>query len=493
MGIISDEFDFMVGDEEYVAEGSLYDWCLKNGERGQLLIDEWNSEKNKTDFGMNTVMQEIMFNSVSKYWWTCKCCGRDFLMNPYQRTKIGQGCSVCGHIRSGVKNRLNAAKDGESFQDWCLKNGDFGKLLMSEWDSEKNEMGMDEISVKSGLKVNFICSTCGKPYKKTIPRRIYYGTGCDECKSSGSSFPEKYIYMALKQIYPDIISRGKAFGKIEYDICIPSKRFCIEYSGDYWHDGREERDNMKRELCADCGVKYLEIIEREKGSLWEICDDKIEFTRSDLKVLEQLNTIIEYIVKMLGNKLDEIDSEKTIFDANRVVYLPVDNCVAKTHPELVKEWIPEKNNGLTPDCFSAGSHKIIKFTCCNCGKDNEVSLHSRTKFRTACPHCGYSVFDGKIHKNSIKHSETADVMYPELLDEWLDELNDGHSLSEFTAGMGFEATWKCVKCGNIWIRKLHERIYDKTGCRKCGYNVFDGKIHKRGIKIKPQINNRAFL
>ena len=492
MGIISDEFEDMIGDEEYYAEGSVYDWCLHNRERGQLLIDEWNDEKNRSDFGMSTAMQEIMIDSVKKYWWICKGCGKEFSMSTYQRIVMGQGCSICGHIRGGIKNSLNAARDGESFLDWCLKNGDFGKLLMQEWDSEKNEMRMDEISINSRIKVDFICSTCSKPYKKQIFRRIQYGTGCKECKSSGSSFPEKYIYMALKQIYPDIISRGKAFGKVEYDICIPSEKFCIEYSGDYWHDGHEESDSMKRELCDEYGVKYLEIIEHEKGSMWDFSDARIEFTRSD-RIVDQLNLIIEYIVKMMGHTLNEIDLQKAIFDANRVVYLPVDNNIKKTHPELLKEWLPEKNNGLTPDCFSAGTKKIITFTCCNCGKDNDVSLHSRTRFRSACPHCGYSVFDGKIHKMSIKHSETADVMYPELLDEWLDELNDGHSLSEFTVGMGFEATWKCVKCDNIWTRKLRERIYDKTGCRKCGYNVFDGKIHKRAIKIKPQINNRAFL
>ena len=490
--MISDEFEDMIGDEEYCASGSIYDWCLHNGERGQLIIDEWNDEKNKDEFGINTVMQEIMFNSISKYWWTCKECGRDFLMSPYHRTKMSQGCYTCGHIKGGVKNRLNAALEGKSFKDWCLENGEFGKLLMSEWDDENNEMSMDEISINSGLKVNFICSICGKTYKKRIPRRIQHGTGCKECNSRGSSFPEKYIYMALKQIYPDIISRGKAFGKVEYDICIPSKRFCIEYSGGYWHDGREERDSMKRELCNEYGVKYLEIIEHAKGTLWDFSDDRIEFTRSD-RIVEQLNLIIEYIVKMMGHTLNEIDLQKTIYDANRVVYLPVDNNITKTHPELVKEWLSEKNNGLTPDCFSADSRKIITFTCCNCGKDNDVSLHSRTRFRSACPHCGYSVFDGEIHKMSIKHSETVDVMYPELLGEWLDELNEGHSLSEFTAGMRFDSTWKCIKCKNIWKRKMRDRLYDKTGCPHCGYNIFDKKIHKCAIKIKPKLNNRAFL
>ena len=160
MGTISDEFEFMFGDEDYYMDGSVYDWCLKNGERGQLLIDEWNDEKNKDEFGMNAVMQEIMSNSCSEYWWNCKSCGRDFLMSPYRRIKNGQGCGICGHIKAGKKKMLNAARDGESFLGWCLKNGDFGKLLIQEWDSENNEMGMDEISVNSRISANFICSTC---------------------------------------------------------------------------------------------------------------------------------------------------------------------------------------------------------------------------------------------------------------------------------------------------------------------------------------------
>ena len=116
MGIISDEFDFMVGDEEYVAEGSLYDWCLKNGERGQLLIDEWNDEKNKNEFGMNTVMQELMIDSVKKYWWTCKSCGRDFLMAPGVRILQYGGCE------KSWKNGMNDKTKQSRYCDNVIKS-----------------------------------------------------------------------------------------------------------------------------------------------------------------------------------------------------------------------------------------------------------------------------------------------------------------------------------------------------------------------------------
>ena len=39
--------------------------------------------------------------------------------------------------------------------------------------------------------------------------------------------------------------------------------------------------------------------------------------------------------------------------------------LAFTHPELIKEWHPEKNGQLTPLNFKAGSHKIVWWVCSN--------------------------------------------------------------------------------------------------------------------------------
>ena len=37
--------------------------------------------------------------------------------------------------------------------------------------------------------------------------------------------------------------------------------------------------------------------------------------------------------------------------------------LAETHPELVKEWHPNKNGDLSPEGFTAGSHKKIVWKC----------------------------------------------------------------------------------------------------------------------------------
>lgn len=68
---------------------------------------------------------------------------------------------------------------------------------------------------------------------------------------------------------------------------------------------------------------------------------------------------------------------------NKVV---LSNCVATTHPEIVKQWHPTKNERLTPlNCLS-GSKKKIWWICEN-GHEWNACLNNRTCNLSGCPHC----------------------------------------------------------------------------------------------------------
>lgn len=54
------------------------------------------------------------------------------------------------------------------------------------------------------------------------------------------------------------------------------------------------------------------------------------------------------------------------------------NDLATTHPELAKELIPEKNDGITAQDISAGSNIPIVWTCKTCGSEWTVTPNSRT-------------------------------------------------------------------------------------------------------------------
>ena len=63
-----------------------------------------------------------------------------------------------------------------------------------------------------------------------------------------------------------------------------------------------------------------------------------------------------------------------------------DNCLATTHPELVKEWHPTLNEELTPHNIVAGSHKKYWWLC-NKGHEWKISCSKRTFNKSSCPYC----------------------------------------------------------------------------------------------------------
>jgi len=51
----------------------------------------------------------------------------------------------------------------------------------------------------------------------------------------------------------------------------------------------------------------------------------------------------------------------------------------------------------------------------------------------------------------------------------------------FTSGAHYRANWKCRNCGCKWDVEIRSRIKFKSGCSRCGFNIFDGKIHENAI------------
>lgn len=384
----------------------LLTWCNENGSRGQLLIDEWNQDKNYNEYEMPVVMQEVSYSHHrNKFWWTCKRCGNDFQMSPASRTIQGQGCPICGHKRGGVKNHQSALKDGNDLYSWCKENGRFGKLLMEEWDTRKNmdllRIGIADVSAGCGNKVYWICSRCGENFEASVSHRTICGSGCPHCNKKATSLPEQIIYHSLKQIFPDTISRGKAFGKIEYDICIPSQKFCIEYNGQYWHKDKKERDDKKEQICSKYNVRLIQIYGCNTGDECEVSGNKIRYRISYSRHLEQLRKIIGIILDILGHSIEEIIFDKAADNAYKAMYDEVENNISVTYPELLKEWDYDLNGTMKPEQFTAGSRQMVNWKCKNCKNSWKVSVKSRTMFKTGCSCCGYNIFDGKIHKSAI--------------------------------------------------------------------------------------------
>ena len=81
----------------------------------------------------------------------------------------------------------------------------------------------------------------------------------------GTSFPEQFIFRSLLQIFPRTENRViDSDLDLEFDIFVPELNLRIEYSGSYWHadEGKQYRDQKRREFCKFNKATYVEIIEK---------------------------------------------------------------------------------------------------------------------------------------------------------------------------------------------------------------------------------------
>jgi hypothetical protein len=70
-----------------------------------------------------------------------------------------------------------------------------------------------------------------------------------------------------------------------------------------------------------------------------------------------------------------------------------ENCLQTTSPDLAKEWNCEKNHNLTPKDVTAGSNKVVWWTCEN-GHEWKAKINYR-KQDTVCPYCKEQRKDAK--------------------------------------------------------------------------------------------------
>jgi hypothetical protein len=99
--------------------------------------------------------------------------------------------------------------------------------------------------------------------------------------------------------------------------------------------------------------------------------------------------------------------------------------LAQTHPDIAREWHPQKNPGLTPETVTLGSHTKVWWVC-RFGHEWQATVHNRTNGR-GCPLCKSStsrievrfytemksIFPSTTWRQRIAGME-ADVLIPEL-------------------------------------------------------------------------------
>lgn len=147
--------------------------------------------------------------------------------------------------------------------------------------------------------------------------------------------------------------------------------------------------------------------------------------------------------------------------------VPGETDLATTHPEIAKEWHPEKNGSLTPCQVSQGSMKRVWWQC-ERGHDYQAMVFSRVE-GTGCPYCA-----GKKAWPGFNDLES---QYPELMREWHPTLNEGLQPSGLTKGSHRAVWWQCGE-GHVWKAVVYARTKPNgTGCPVCAGNTKRTKTH----------------
>ena len=327
------------------------------------LAEEWHPTKNG-----DLKPTDVTYGSGKKVWWKCNK-GHEWFAAISDRTK-GIGCPYCSN-----QQVLIGYNDLQTTHHY----------LVAEWHHVKNgKLKPTDVTHGSSKKVWWQCEM-GHEWQaeirdRTRPNKSH---GCPYCSHHGMSYKELTVLYYLKKYAScEILHRSKIYG-LEFDICIPSLKICIEYDGAHYHADRKNKDLHKNKIAYDNKITLYRIRE---VPLTTLNTTSYDFLYNPQKINE-LTTIITYLIKTLFDKNVIVDIEKDkkeLLKFNKVIQ--AEQSLATTYPELTKEWHPTKNI-LSPYQVTAGSGKKVWWMCNQCDHEWSARISARTSQKQGCPIC----------------------------------------------------------------------------------------------------------
>lgn len=351
-----------------------------NNKNSKIMDHKTFLENSNTIHNYKFDYSEVVFiNSRTKVKIKCPIHGV-FEQIPYDHSR-GSGCAKClGYNRTTEDLKV-----------------DFRKIHGDTFDYSKVEF------TKIKNKVIITCRIHGD-FTQT-PDNHLQGKGCAKCSKKGTSYPEQILYFYLNNLKLDVKSRIKINNK-EIDIYIPHLKLGIEYDSLYYHKNRENKDIEKTNSLKNEGIELIRIREIGLNNI-EGC---YNISRNVNENINYMKIIIEKIIYFINEKFNKnylidinIERDKNII-LSQIKELAVKNSIVTTHPQIIPQWHPTKNEPLNPNCFTKGSHHKIWWLC-ECGYEWKTAINHRTN-GTGCPKCY-----GNIKSNTIEFSENANIVH----------------------------------------------------------------------------------
>lgn len=409
--------------------------------RASELLKEWNPTKN----GM-LKPEYIQAGSSRKVWWLCGKCGYAWQASPYNRVH-GQGCPVCCGSKVAV-----------GINDLCTTH----PRLAKEWHQEKNGGRLPtQYSAGSNARICWKCSVCGYEWEALIANRSR-NQGCPQCAGKVAS-PE----LSLAATYPEIAAQWHSVlnGDLTPMDVLPGSDKMVYWlceNGHHWKIAVHVR-TLQNHGCPYCTNKRV----------WPGFNDLASVHPELLPEWDKSNPVppnqvLASSTQSFTWRCDKGHTWKTSvynrlkgnncpYCANRKVW-PGFNDLASTHPQLAQEWNNEKNGGLTPKGFTAGSNKKVWWKCADCQGEWQARIFSRRDGR-GCPFCA--------GKNPTVGRNDLATLSPLLAAEWNCEKNGDLSPEQVVLGSDKIVWWRCGKCGHEWKARISARNRGFCKCPEC--------------------------
>jgi hypothetical protein len=138
-----------------------------------------------------------------------------------------------------------------------------------------------------------------------------------------------------------------------------------------------------------------------------------------------------------------------------------DICLTTTHPEIAADWDNNKNDKLSPDIVTKGSHKKVWWKCKN-NHSYQLAIFERTYNNKNCKLCNEL---DKLKENSLS------IKFPTIAKEWDYEKNDKDlSPDKITCGSGNKIWWKCSENHSFELPVGDRTGTPKKNCNTCRMN-----------------------
>jgi transcription elongation factor Elf1 len=164
--------------------------------------------------------------------------------------------------------------------------------------------------------------------------------------------------------------------------------------------------------------------------------------------------------------------------------------LAISHPHLIEQWHPTKNDDLLPSEITSGCVKNVWWLG-KCGHEWQSTVRNRTNPSPkkkiyakyfGCPYCSNRL---------VNETNSLAFMFPEIAQEWHPTKN-GDLLPENVNYRSYKKVWWFGKCGHEWETLIRTRTRKRSaGCPNCCESRGEVRIEKTlkelGVQFETQV------